>query len=513
MKKSICALLCLCLLLGLSSCGRRDIGPEGNYEPLPAAQTDRKAPDGDEEIHEEVNRILFLPSSDGLHLVGRTIQLLRAATEGNEAEKLVQALLSAEGDETTSAVGGQVKLQLFGNHPVEVSNGICTVNLSSSALQLESNELYTAGLAIAATLCELDEIQYVNILVADQAVGLDIMGNLPMGSLNARPGEDLTVLWEQMDARKTPLGQDPANTAFTGVATLYFPVGDGSGIMPETRTISFGGQSPQIMALTLLEALSNGNRYLSDVPVMPDLKGLLTHDPLVSELDDGGRLVTLAFAANTEGVLKGLGIEMPCMMASVVYTLTTFVPGITAVSIRIGENLMTSVYTEIQGSVLFPGGIQKRDQFEKFLVSRGNIYLSTGTKLRAVKRTFARGTECQPRALLETLMVGPTESEKTEGICNALPEGLNSEDVLGVLLDGDVLSVNLTERFAEKIREAGKEREQQTVYSMVNTLCLSTGARYVYFFFEGEQRESIAGVIYWGGNFLVNPGMIEENNG
>ena len=69
---------------------------------------------------------------------------------------------------------------------------------------------------------------------------MDITGCLPLGTISPRPGEELPVLWEQMDARRTPLGQDPATVPVTGTATLYFPLAEGSGIVAETRALLAG---------------------------------------------------------------------------------------------------------------------------------------------------------------------------------------------------------------------------------------------------------------------------------
>ena len=48
---------------------------------------------------------------------------------------------------------------------------------------------------------------------------------------------------------------------------------------------------------------------------------------------------------------------------------------------------------------------------------------------------------------------------------------------------------------------------------MVNTLCRNTGMRRVRFFFEGEQVETIAGEIYWAGEFMYNTGLAEKGLG
>ena len=48
---------------------------------------------------------------------------------------------------------------------------------------------------------------------------------------------------------------------------------------------------------------------------------------------------------------------------------------------------------------------------------------------------------------------------------------------------------------------------------MVNTLCRNTGLKRVCFFFEGKQVETIAGSIYWAGEFLYNTGLAEKGLG
>ena len=88
-----------------------------------------------------------------------------------------------------------------------------------------------------------------------------------------------------------------------------------------------------------------------------------------------------------------------------------------------------------------------------------------------------------------------------------LPEGLREDDLLGLAAEGDTLLVNLSGRFRNAIKAAGAEKETLLCYAMVNTLCINTGKNRVCFFFEGVQQESIAGEIYWAGEFLYNPEM------
>ena len=76
--------------------------------------------------------------------------------------------------------------------------------------------------------------------------------------------------------------------------------------------------------------------------------------------------------------------------------------------------------------------------------------------------------------------------------------------------EGDTLLVNLSENFRAEIQAQGGEAETLICYSMVNTLCKNTGMKRVRFFFEGAQVETVAGTLYWAGEFMYNIGLAEK---
>ena len=112
-----------------------------------------------------------------------------------------------------------------------------------------------------------------------------------------------------------------------------------------------------------------------------------------------------------------------------------------------------------------------------------------------------------PRAALEAILEGPDSRERAAGFRPTIPEGVSGDDILGIAAENDMLLVNLSDTFREEIRAAGPEKEGLLCYSIVNTLCLNSGMKRVCFFFEGTQAETIAGSLYWGGEFIYNPGM------
>ena len=118
-----------------------------------------------------------------------------------------------------------------------------------------------------------------------------------------------------------------------------------------------------------------------------------------------------------------------------------------------------------------------------------------------------------PRALLLALMQGPTRQELDAGLEPVLPDGLGDADVLGLAIEGDTLLIHLSARFAELLSTQAAEWEQQACYAMVNTLGEALGVKRVRFFFGGGMLEELGGRLYWGGEFMLNPSLIDKSRG
>ena len=83
-------------------------------------------------------------------------------------------LLAHAGDGTASPVGGSVRLSLYGVNPVEVSRNVATVNLAGQCPPAQPR-CAVPGLSGHCQYADaLPEIEWVNFLVVDRPVGLDI---------------------------------------------------------------------------------------------------------------------------------------------------------------------------------------------------------------------------------------------------------------------------------------------------------------------------------------------------
>ena len=497
-KRLLCCILAACLLL--SGCG----APQSALTPAPAASLptasteDVRAPIGDVGLSYTATAALCLPSSDGQQLL-TVYESLPFTYSLHPAETILRALLSHPGDAHVRPVS-PAALVPAGSDPVEVSGGVATVNLSAAALEITREELHTVCRAITATLCQLPDVDYVNVLVAGVPVAMDEAGYLPLGAITAQPGQELPVLWEQLLARRVPEGTLPTAAALTAAATLYFPLADGSGIVPETRRIAFSGQHPQQLVTGLLEALSANAENLPEAADLPPLTQLMLSAPEVTALPDGTLRVTLRFTGDLRSWLTDAGADPACAFAAIVMTLTTFVPGLREVCIFTGERGVTSVACPVHGSRLFPDAVHTRADYSGYLQTLCTVYGASGSALTTMTVSLPYRSIYSPRALLLSLPAGDAPNA-------VLPEPIADSDVLGLAIEGDVLTINLSARYADVLHR-NTDDQRLIAYAIVNTMCRGLGVRRVRFCFDSAVTSTLGGDVLWSGDFLYSPGLI-----
>jgi spore germination protein GerM len=519
MKKTKCALavvlLAACFFIAGCQPSVPVIAGESGTVPatLPPPPLAYEPPIGDAGLEYDTTATLFLPRADGVRLIAQQVPVtLPMGRHG--AEAVLKALLSHPGNALVSPLSKSVKLQLSGDNPVEISRDVATVNLGTSAHQLEPKEFYTVCQAIANTLTEFSDIRYVNVLVAGVQLGLDVSASLPMGTLQRRTGEDLDTLWEQAVAQRVLLSEVPSTRRLSTTATLYFPARMGTGILPEVRNISFDGQTPEQLTKGLLQELSRGAEYLGNVPALPDLTKFLLEDPSVSEPSGmNGRKVTLRFSQDlNEALPESEGLTRSICLASLAYTITTFLPNVVAVEVYIGDELIpgvkpSSVYT--QQAITFKDGLEQRSDFGVFLLDYCRLYFAADNgKLTAVNRPVPYYEAKNPRYLLLQLNEGPRLYDTETGLTGVLPQGLKDADLLGLRLEGDTMLVHFSDTFRTAASALTGNEERMMIYAIVNTLCESPVVSRVRFYVAGTQPETLAGEIYLPGEFLSSPGLV-----
>lgn len=503
MPRLVC-LLCACLVL--AGCAGRENAPAAGVT-LSPVENRREAPENDMNQSYDQTVLLYLPSLDGTRLIA-VPETVRLSASRHSAEALCEVLLSHDATETTASLGGENQLSLSNTDAVEVSGNVATVSLAASALRLTHEELFTVGQALANTLCQFGDLSYVNVLIAGVQPGLDIAATLPAGCFQPNTREELGTLWARASAPKTAARRAIA-------AALYYPAPAGKGILCEARILSFSEITPDAMAVTLLEALSAGAEYLPNVPQCPELSGLLLGKPTVEETGGMRRLV-LRFGEALNANLLEAGITRSVMMASLVCTLTTFLPGLDGVEVQIGSERITSLTPSgtligAGETIAFSDGLMRRRDFSSFLLAHCTLYFADAQgMLVQVFRPIPFYEARSVRALLNQLMLGPQSYDSAASLWEVLPQGLRDADLLGVSLEEDTLLLNFSPQLTALAAGMDEAQERCMVYAMVNTLSQLPGVKRVGFYILGEQPDTFAGALFLPGDFLPNLGLIRS---
>ncbi len=489
-KRLLCLMMISCL--ALSACAPSPAPVEEQADPvatLSPAVDGNTPPVGDAALMAEETFALYLPDSAGEHLLCQYVPL-QSNRGRHPAETVVRAILTR----TVTPM----PLTLVGNTPIEISGGVCTVHLSTSALLMDAREYYTLCLSLSATLDELPGIDAVNVLVAGQAPALDISGHLPAGCLLPSTAQTLPVLWRSVESRRPAVGASADSAPLTAACCLYFPLADGSGVMPEVRSLTFPGQSPAQLAQGLVNALFSG----SSNPLFAPLASLsmdMTAAPEVIAVTGGARRITLHFPADLESRLRQASIEPACLYAALTCTLTTFIPSLQSVQIQAGQNRITSVIHPTFGSMLFPGGVMTRADYAPFILESRSLLFPRNGLLTPLTVFFPQGEAYSPRRILLKLF-----GDAPQNADRLTPEGLTDADILGLSVQGDTLLVHFSGRTADIIKGSGMD-QQMMCRSITSALGTCLNVRRVRYYFGGEALSDLGQDVVWDGDFFVLP--------
>ena len=484
---------------------RGEAAPIATLPPIEVAYT---APTSDNSRTRAVQVLLYLPSNDGTVFtpVETAVNLHPFRWY---AEDVLEALFTYSGTEARSLPDNEY-LALNTLNPVEVSDGVATVNLAASAMNLNHEDLYTVFQSITNTLCQFGDITWVNLLIGGVQPGIDVASQTPAGTLGSNVQDDLATVWARAESQRNTAASGKKMTLNT---TLYYPSYGGLGILCETRTLVFTTSTLPQMARVLLDALSEEPREIHALP-LPNLNSYLNGCSVMENA--GERILSLRFSNRLPSALLNSGITMTCLCASLMYTLTTFLPGIAGIQVYVGEQALTGLtpesgYPGTDGTILITNGIIRRNQLSALLLGQCTLYFALEDGyLYATKRAIPWYESRSPRFLLEQLMLGSCAYDSVYPLLPVVPREISSGDILGCALPlrGGCLLVNLSSSFHNSCRNLTAQREKALVYSIVNTLTELDSVNEVCFFIDGSQTDSFAGSIVTRGTFMRNVNII-----
>ncbi len=509
MKKPFLLLIALCLLL--TGCTASVPIKDNIKATLPPIEQNTAAPTGDSGESLTLPVLFSLPGamSGRLEYVSERILLSPAR---HPAEYAMRRLFTFQGTTQVAPLSPGTQLSLNPGSSIEISGDTATVNLAPSALSLTNQERYMVARAITNTLTQWGDITYVNLLINNRHPGFDTAATLPMGALTRTEDGDVAALFDAQ-SRVSAAQSGP----YSAVATLYYPVSAGRGILSESRLITSRDKTLPQMAQSLLEALAVPSDQLQNTLALPSLSTLLATEPVIVESTGStGRVVRLQFQESMNEALISAGIPRSVMLASLTYTLTTFLPYTSGVSVKIGNEEVSAVvpagiYEGAGEQILFENGIMQRAQFERFLLNHCALYFKNAQGgLSETLRPIPHYQAMNPRYLLNQLLIGPQTTDSKTPLGPVFPEGLKDADLLGITRKDDTALVHFSGHLRELTADVDSQAELLMVYAMVNTLTKTQGTRQVAFFIDQGQEGKFIHDIDVAGVFLRNEGILAK---
>jgi hypothetical protein len=498
-RKRLLALL-LCVPFLLTGCASK-VKKDTSSVTLPPAKAVYQAPVGDENRSSVYHVLLYLHNrSTGL--LEATNATLSVPSGTHPAQAAIERLLSFTGSDTLMPLSEDAALHLAQGTGFEKTGNTLTLNFDAGMLSLSTADILSAFRAITNTACQFGDIQYVNFLIAGISPGCDFAASLPLGTFTGK-GDFRGSLSQREDGF--------INT----VASIYYPAALGKGVLCESRKVSMDASSLSLMAHSLLDVLSSTPLSLSNLPDVPSLNALLQKDIEVEHASDGrGKVLSLHFLQEFNAAMIEAGIPRSSMMASITLTLTTFLPGVSAVKVTIGEEEVltlspTQIQKLIEQTLLFSQGQMDRFAFTPFLLENQTIFLAHGDYLKAVTKVTPASAHFSARTLFDLLLEGGNSTEIAKGFVSPLPANIRSSDLIGYALEDDVALINLSLDFLDAINILSLREAQKAVYSIVNTLCMLPNVNRVRFYIMGAQVKQLQNGLYMAGEFWYNPQIVE----
>ena len=496
MKRAAAMALILCLLLTGCVPLTSELHPIDTQYEMPTPQETVEPALGDAVAPRIVSAALYFPSDDMMELIpqqtwltvepGRTLPLC-----------LVEALLEAPASPDARRVAPEGTSVLS----VRQSGGTAVVNLSMEARSTDTlRELFIMREAIVSTLCGVEGIEYVDVLIAGRA---ESPFPLPCGAGWA-DGMSIPARWSQA-LSEAEMAADSASD-ISRLAVIYHPARGSRYIIPEARTVIVEGGDALGAVLRALGGESGLDPALK--PVLPDADGTIITGAEIVTLSDGRRVARLTFDGNLSAILERGRLSAWQMYAALTCTLTGFLPEIDGIQVYVGSGQLTRVESP-DGEIALEGGVMPRALFERTIGRLETIYMTAADgSLRPLSRAMAQEDALSPRMLLALLFGEPQEWEA--GVSRVVPDGLTAGDLLGIRIENGEATLNVSAAFYAGCQRLNSQQERNLIFALVNTLTERPAVRSVRFQVEGEQVDVLVHEISLLGPLLRNPGLISQ---
>ena len=491
-KRLLSLMLCAILLFSFAACSVKKTPGSTLSAPsdlnLPLSEKDApKAPYGDSRASEVYRASIYYASSDGSVSMPST-RVLWLNSDSTIERRLAEETLKSPGGDALSVAPRGSKIV-----SVEAAGPIVNVNVQPSA---PMNDTETALLmeAMSKTLMELTHVEGVNFLISGRASAIS---SLPSGVITKE-----TDFRGMMDESARYLQGE--NVSITRTAALYVPSSDESCVLLESAQIALNASDP---ASALLLALAKAPKTQGAVTAVPMHDTLIAKKSQILPTASGDQILWVYLDASAFTALNESGHDRNLYLASIVLTLTSFLPEIDGVCLEIGGKLVTEVPLQNGEMRKFASGIMKRSDFTHLIGKNITLYFANENgMLTGETRALPIRMADSPRALLWALMDGPRD----DSLLPVFPNGAKHSDILGIRVSSNAANVNFSSNIYRLAQSFTDTEEELFVFSIVNTLSQLRNISGIRLYFDGETGSVLTRNVYLEGVILKNPGRISK---
>jgi len=439
----------------------------------------------DDSVVRQFNTVVYCLSQDRYRLVPevRTVSVFGSETM---LDVLAAEVLAApKSEQLVCAMSERVQLYVLS---VAQTGKVATVDLGGDADMLQLYELFCLKAAMANTLIETGQVEYVNVLFEGREIPTN---DLPSGTLT-RFDEDLQSAWIEHENEGVAATRSPDYT-FKRNVTLYFAGKNSDLLLAEVRQISFTRSD---LALPVINALITGpftdTELRRSYPSSANVLGIPTYE----YEDEYTRYLSIDFSYEMGNAFLDEE-ERRIQFSPIVMTLTTFLPQTDAVLIRVNRRPVEGLDGADSGERLL-----YHSQFSGMVGRTVELYFpeEEGRQVRITRAVPQKKNTL--RDLLEQLLSVP------ENVQAVFPEGFDETHLRGVSMVDDIAVLNLTAEGAELIKAMPNDRARSCIFCIVNTLTSAAGVSRVQFLVEGCHIDSTVGELSLRSPLVRNPGVI-----
>lgn len=493
-RRILSAFLALALVLCLTSCASQSASKNTSTDAarmtLPLKEQNApQAPYGDARDSEVYRASIYYASGDGSVSVPST-RVLWLNSQSTIEYRLAEELMKVPGGDAYSVVSKGSRIA-----SAESSGGIVTVNVLPAS-SMTAPEIRTLAEAMVRTLTELDGVSSVNLLLHGRAASVYC---LPLGLIHKTA--DISALFDESlhfnKAEDTPLVRR---------AIGYFPSKDETCVLPMEITVHYNPADPAEAVLRALQTTPASGEAVSGVPACETMFERKSHYEI---LPGGDRILYVHLTNDALLALNQSGHNRHMYLASIVLSLTTFLPETDGVVITIGGKTITEVPLSNGTTRTFSSGIMKREHFAPYIGKNITLYFANENNMLVPEtRALPLSEADSARARICELIEGPSDPS----LLPVFPNGMKSSDILGVQISGSVASVNLSANVYSLAQSFTRSEEELFVYSLVNTLSELRGVSGVRLYFNGLTGSVLTHNVYLEGVLLKNPGRIQASD-